>query len=137
MLRPFRLHEPTTVEEATSLLADLGGAARPYAGGTELLLAMKAGVLAYDHLVNVKTVAGLDGIALDGGRAFWRVVEAGAVGEVLDRVEPELGHGVGGLAWLLPHVHHVHDVAPILLGYASKARSPRTRVNASHQFRGG
>ena len=67
MLRPFTLHEPTTVEEATSLLADLGGAARPYAGGTELLLAMKAGVLAYDHLVNVKTVAGLDGIALDGG----------------------------------------------------------------------
>ncbi len=67
MLRPFRLHEPTTVQEATSLLADLGDAARPYAGGTELLLAMKAGVLAYDHLVNVKTVAGLDGIALDGG----------------------------------------------------------------------
>ena len=67
MLRPFRLHEPTTVEEATSLLADLGDAARPYAGGTELLLAMKAGVLAYDHLVNVKTVAGLDAIAFDGG----------------------------------------------------------------------
>ena len=67
MLRPFRLHEPTTVEEATSLLADLGDAARPYAGGTELLLAMKAGVLAYDHLVNVKTVAGLDGIELDDG----------------------------------------------------------------------
>ena len=67
MLRPFRLHEPTTVEEATSLLADLGGAARPYAGGTELLLAMKAGVLAYDHLVNVKTVAGLDSIAYHDG----------------------------------------------------------------------
>lgn len=67
MLRPFRLHEPTTVEEATSLLADLGDAARPYAGGTELLLAMKAGVLRYDHLVNVKTVAGLDAIDLDDG----------------------------------------------------------------------
>ena len=67
MLRPFRLHEPTTVEEATSLLADLGEAARPYAGGTELLLVMKAGVLAYDHLVNVKTVAGLAGIELDAG----------------------------------------------------------------------
>ena len=67
MLRPFRLHEPTTVEEATSLLADLGDAARPYAGGTELLLAMKAGILDYTHLVNVKTIAGLDAIDFDGG----------------------------------------------------------------------
>ena len=67
MLRPFRLHEPTTVQEATSLLADLGGAGRPYAGGTELLLAMKAGLLRYDHLVNVKTIAGLDQVGFEDG----------------------------------------------------------------------
>ena len=73
------------MEEATSLLADLGGAARPYAGGTELLLAMKAGLLRYDHLVNVKTVAGLDEVGFDdgvlsiGATATHRAIEDSAV----------------------------------------------------------
>jgi len=62
LLKPFRLHEPTTVSEAIGLLREHGDAARLYAGGTELLLAMKAGYLHYDELVNVKTVTGLDRI---------------------------------------------------------------------------
>jgi carbon-monoxide dehydrogenase medium subunit len=41
------------------------GAATFYAGGTELLLAMKEGVLAYDHLVDIKTIPGLDEIRLE------------------------------------------------------------------------
>ena len=66
MLRRFRLHEPTSVEEAVSLLVQHGEAAGVYAGGTELLLAMKEGLLRYEHLVNVKTVAGLGDVSLDG-----------------------------------------------------------------------
>jgi carbon-monoxide dehydrogenase medium subunit len=65
LLKPFRLHEPTTVGEAVGLLREHGDAARLYAGGTELLLAMKAGFLHYDDLVNVKTIAGLDRISQD------------------------------------------------------------------------
>jgi carbon-monoxide dehydrogenase medium subunit len=54
------------VEEAVSLVAQHGDAAGVYAGGTELLLAMKEGLLRYEHLVNVKTVAGLGDVSLDG-----------------------------------------------------------------------
>ena len=66
-MKPFLLHEPTTVDEAVALLAESGGDAKLYAGGTELLLAMKAGVLSYGALVNVKTIPGFDAITLDGG----------------------------------------------------------------------
>jgi carbon-monoxide dehydrogenase medium subunit len=67
VLRPFDLVEPTTVAEASELLARHGDAARLYAGGTELLLAMKEGLVRYERLVNLKTVATLTGLRLDGG----------------------------------------------------------------------
>ena len=72
-MKPFQLHEPDTVEQAVGLLSRLGGAASLYAGGTELLLAMKAGLLAYEHLVNVKTVDGLDAIAVDPATGALRI----------------------------------------------------------------
>ena len=62
MLRPFKLHEPETVADAVSLLGRFGWEAGVYAGGTELLLAMKEGLLTYSHRVNIKTVPGLDQI---------------------------------------------------------------------------
>lgn len=67
MLRPFALHRPATAEEACALLAGLGEDAAPYAGGTELLLLMKLGLLRPRHLVDVKRVVGFDDIA-DGAR---------------------------------------------------------------------
>jgi carbon-monoxide dehydrogenase medium subunit len=67
MLRAFELCEPASVAEASELLARYGDAARLYAGGTELILAMKEGLVHYDYLVNVKTIPGLAGIGLDGG----------------------------------------------------------------------
>lgn len=63
MLRPFTLHRPATAEEACALLARLGDDAVPYAGGTELLLLMKLGLLRPRHLVDVKRIAGFDAIA--------------------------------------------------------------------------
>jgi aerobic carbon-monoxide dehydrogenase medium subunit len=68
VLRPFALHRPRTIEEACDLLARLGEDAVPYAGGTELLLLMKEGVLRPRHLVDVKRIAGLDTIDGDGER---------------------------------------------------------------------
>src|SRR5436190_6389806 len=67
MLRPFELSEPTSVAEASELLARHGDAARIYAGGTELILAMKEGLVHYENLVNVKTIPGLAGVRLDAG----------------------------------------------------------------------
>ena len=43
-LRPFALHRPGSVAEASCLLADHGDDALVYAGGTELLVLLKAGL---------------------------------------------------------------------------------------------
>ena len=67
MLRPFELHRPATADEACSLLTRLGDDAVPYAGGTELLLLMKLGMLRPRHLVDVKRIAGFDAIVEDAG----------------------------------------------------------------------
>ena len=67
MLRPFRLEEPETVKEASESLARYGDSAKVYAGGTELLLAMKEGLVHFECLVNVKKIPGLDRITQDNG----------------------------------------------------------------------
>ncbi len=67
MLQPFVLEEPTSVREASALLARYGEAARLYAGGTELLLAMKEGLLHYEHLINLKTIPDLASVTLEAG----------------------------------------------------------------------
>lgn len=66
-LPPFTVHRPGSVGQASRLLADLGDDAAAYCGGTELLLAMKLGLASYEHLVDLKRVYGLRGIAADGG----------------------------------------------------------------------
>ena len=65
MLRPFTLHRPETADEACALLAGLGDDAAPYAGGTELLLLMKLGVLRPRHLVDVKRIPGFGDVRLE------------------------------------------------------------------------
>lgn len=49
------------------MLAEFGEKGRLYAGGTELLLAMKHDLLRYEHLVDVKTIPDLDKIELRNG----------------------------------------------------------------------
>jgi carbon-monoxide dehydrogenase medium subunit len=61
------------VAEASGILARYGEDARIYAGGTELILAMKMGLLHYDHLVNVKGIAGLSGVRFDAGANALRI----------------------------------------------------------------
>jgi carbon-monoxide dehydrogenase medium subunit len=65
----FSLHRPASLKEAVGLLAEHGDDASPYAGGTELLIAMKARVLSYRHIVDLKGIEGLRGVAprSDGG----------------------------------------------------------------------
>ena len=62
LLSDFVLHRPGTVGDALDLRAELGFDAAVYAGGTELLLAMKLGVLDYAHLIDVKRIPELRGI---------------------------------------------------------------------------
>ncbi len=66
MLRRFRLEEPESVKEASELLGRFGESAKVYAGGTELLLAMKEGLVQYERLVNIKKL-GLNQVKRDNG----------------------------------------------------------------------
>jgi carbon-monoxide dehydrogenase medium subunit len=66
MLRRFRLDEPESVKEASELLQGFGESAKVYAGGTELLLAMKEGLVHYERLVNIKKLA-LNEVTKDNG----------------------------------------------------------------------
>ena len=84
-LRRFTIHQPKTPAEASQMLAEFGEKGRLYAGGTELLLAMKHDLLRYEHLVDVKTIAGLNRIELKngavmiGGTATHRAIEHSGV----------------------------------------------------------
>jgi len=67
MLRRFRLDEPERVAEVSEILGRFGDSAKIYAGGTELLLAMKEGLVRYERLVNVKRLKGLNDVVADNG----------------------------------------------------------------------
>jgi aerobic carbon-monoxide dehydrogenase medium subunit len=84
VLRPFALYRPSTLAEAGALLREHGEDATLYAGGTELLLLMKEGLVRPRVLVDVKHVAGLgevvaaDGAIRIGATASHRTVERSA-----------------------------------------------------------
>ncbi|MBM3220467.1 MAG: hypothetical protein FJZ38_17670 [Candidatus Rokubacteria bacterium] len=105
MLRPFDLHRPGTVEEACDLLARLGEDAAAYAGGTELLLLMKEGLLRPRHLVDVKRL-GLDTIGDGDGRV---VIGATVTHRAVERARL------------------VHERAPIVASVARHVANVRVR----------
>ena len=67
-LSRFEIHQPGTVREASQMLAQFGEDAGFYAGGTELLLAMRHKALNYLHLIDLKVIPGLDAIVAKGDR---------------------------------------------------------------------
>lgn len=75
MLRPFRVLRPESAAEASAELQRLDEAAAVYAGGAELLLLMRQGLLQPDYLVDIKGIPELRGIrAQDGGVSIGAVV---------------------------------------------------------------
>jgi CO/xanthine dehydrogenase FAD-binding subunit len=62
LLPDFEYHAPASVEEAVTLLRELGPGALPLAGGTDLLVKMKQRAVAPAHVVNLKGIPGLTGI---------------------------------------------------------------------------
>lgn len=82
-MTPFELHRPQTLPEAIALLAD--GTARPFSGGTAVMLMMKAGVLRPGRLVSLERLSlgkietGPDGALLVGAMATLRSLERSPV----------------------------------------------------------
>ncbi|NIO06467.1 MAG: xanthine dehydrogenase family protein subunit M [Deltaproteobacteria bacterium] len=67
-LRPFSYFAPNTLSEAIEILAEQGTEAFPLAGGTDLLVRMKTSVIKPSALINLKRIAGLNGIMEENGR---------------------------------------------------------------------
>ena len=62
-MRPFEYQAPTSIGEAVALLADTGERARPLAGGTDLLVQLRRGLLEVDLVVDVKKIPELNRIS--------------------------------------------------------------------------
>lgn len=84
-LAPFEIHHASSVAEASSLIDGLGDLSVLYSGGTELLLLMKLGFAAYEHLVDIKPIEELrelqvvDGGLRIGGGVTHRQLERSAI----------------------------------------------------------
>jgi carbon-monoxide dehydrogenase medium subunit len=128
VLRAFELHRPATVVEASALLTARPDAAL-YAGGTELLLLMKAGLVRPADVIDLKRIPELDALA-DGAdalaigatvthrtlersplvRARWPLV-AGVAAHVANVRVRNVGTVGGNLAFADPH----SDLATLFL----------------------
>jgi len=135
-LRRFTIHQPKTIAEASQMLAEFGEKGRLYAGGTELLLAMKHDLLRYEHLVDVKTIPDLNKIELRNGAlmigstATHRAIERSAVVKqnlpVLAEMETQVanvrvrasGTLGGNLCFAEPH----SDPATLLVALGARAQ---------------
>jgi CO/xanthine dehydrogenase FAD-binding subunit len=62
----FEHHSPASVSEALDLLCRFDGKAAVYAGGTDLLVAMKKREKIPEHLINLKRILQMQGIHADG-----------------------------------------------------------------------
>jgi aerobic carbon-monoxide dehydrogenase medium subunit len=67
MLESLQLLQPTTVDEASGALRDFAERGKVYAGGAELLLLMRHGLLQSEILVDVKKIERLQGITWNDG----------------------------------------------------------------------
>lgn len=81
-MRDFRYVEPKSLAEAVAFLGKHPGEARLLAGGTDLLVKMKRSLVNPRYVVNLKTVRGLDQIAIDD-RGYLRIGVLATVGDAL------------------------------------------------------
>jgi carbon-monoxide dehydrogenase medium subunit len=61
----FEYHAPASLAQALELLSKLGERAKVFAGGTDLLVAMKKREAVVEHLINLKGIPELKGIGYD------------------------------------------------------------------------
>ncbi|MGH8070780.1 MAG: FAD binding domain-containing protein [Candidatus Entotheonellia bacterium] len=66
-MNPFDFRQPDTVEEALTLMRDLGEDARVMAGGTALMIMLKQRLVMPDCLISLQKLRGLDQIDVTNG----------------------------------------------------------------------
>jgi carbon-monoxide dehydrogenase medium subunit len=101
-IRPFTYINAETVAEAAGILASEGDGAYALAGGTDLLVRMKSGVLKARVLVNLKHVAALNGIKKEtnGELRIGPLVSLSAIqhSPLIGASHPVLAEAAGGMA---------------------------------------
>jgi aerobic carbon-monoxide dehydrogenase medium subunit len=140
-MTPFELAEPATLKEAIALLDPDDPTVRPIAGGTALMLMMKAGVFQPTRLVSLRRVGGLAGIKAgrDGSltigamtplAALEHSAEVAKLAPVITRTMRRLSNvrvrNVATVGGALAHGDPHMDLPPVLiaLGASVKAVSP-------------
>src|SRR5512145_3456022 len=81
----FAYHTPTSLSEATALLARLGDGAKVLSGGQSLIPLMKLRLASPPHVIDINGIPGLTGLREDDG-----VLRMGALVRESDLEESEL-----------------------------------------------
>ena len=93
---PFELVEPATLKEAIAAIDPDDPAVRPIAGGTALMLMMKAGVFTPRKLVSLRKLDGMSGIKTAGGELM--------IGALTPLSDVEHSADVARHAPVIPHI---------------------------------
>jgi carbon-monoxide dehydrogenase medium subunit len=140
---PFEYHAPSDVAEAVALLADLGEQAKPIAGGQSLVPMLALRLAMFDHLVDLRGVAGLQGIE-HRDEHLWigagttqatieRSAEVAAAVPLLTRATSLIGHfqirNRGTIGGSIAHADAAAEYPAVALTLDAEfeARSPRGR----------
>jgi xanthine dehydrogenase YagS FAD-binding subunit len=110
-MRPFEYATPKSKEQAVGLLGQNWGQSELLAGGTDLLALMKDDVVTPKRLVNVKSIAGLDGVSYNA-RTGLRIGALVRIAEFADNAD-------------------VRKNYPLLARVADDAASPQIRNQAT------
>jgi carbon-monoxide dehydrogenase medium subunit len=135
-MTPFELVEPTSLHEAIALLDPDDSAVRPIAGGTALMLMMKAGVFRPTRLVSLRNLGdrfsriavGADGHLTIGAMAPLAVVErspeVARVAPVIPRTMRRLSNirvrNVATIGGNLAHGDPHMDLPPVLIALGAQ-----------------
>ncbi len=151
---PFEYHRPTSVAEATQLLADLGDGAKLLAGGQSLVPMLSLRLAVFDHLVDISRLDEMAGVERANG-TLWvgagtteSAVETDATVAtavpLLARATPLIGHlqirNRGTVGGSIAHADPAAEYPAVALALDAEleAESPRGRrvIPASDFFTG-
>ncbi len=143
-LKTSEYHEPATLEEASSLLSQLGPDAFIFAGGTDIIPKIRYKRLAPKALVNIKRIPGLAGIEQNEHLSIGALATFNNIcsSEIVRKRHPHIievfsdiaSHQVRNLATLGGNICNAApsaDSPPILMAYDSKVEifhGTRTRT---------
>jgi CO/xanthine dehydrogenase FAD-binding subunit len=154
VLPKFEYHDPSTLDEACQIMAELKEKARPLAGGTDLLVNMRRGTVSPEHVISLGRIEELRGIYPSNGQlrlgACLTAAEIGQSKEVNDLINP-LGSGANSLGSPLIRnlatiggnlvtARPAADLPPPLMAYGAsvvlKNSSGKRAVSLDNFFRG-